>query len=200
MTLNDDLACVIRQEETLRFAHFDEDTAWQLGTRLQDKAIANAWPLVIDIRRFDRPLFFAARPGITSDNHDWVRRKNNTVQRFLRSTYRLRHQLALENLDISQRYFLSPADYASVGGGFPINVQGAGVIGSVTVSGLPAKTIGSSSTRCANCSVTIAMTWRLPSSLPSSAFLALPRPRFGSERSNNNQRVYPCPIPPLHPG
>lgn len=137
MTLNDDLACVIRQEETLRFAHFDEDTAWQLGTRLQEKAIANAWPLVIDIRRFDRPLFFAARPGITSDNHDWVRRKNNTVQRFLRSSYRLRYQLALENLDISQRYFLSPADYASVGGGFPINVQGAGVIGSVTVSGLP---------------------------------------------------------------
>jgi uncharacterized protein (UPF0303 family) len=137
MSLKDDLACLVRQEETLQFERFDEDSAWHLGSRLHDLAVANGWPLVIDIRRFDRPLFFAARPGITSDNHDWVRRKNNTVQRFLRSSYRIRHQLALENLDITQRYFLSPADYASVGGGFPIIVRGAGVIGSVTVSGLP---------------------------------------------------------------
>ncbi|WP_257220755.1 MULTISPECIES: heme-binding protein [unclassified Pseudomonas] len=66
-----------------------------------------------------------------------MRRKTNTVQRFLRSSYRIRYQLALENQDITQRYYLSPADYAGVGGGFPIIVKGAGVIGSVTVSGLP---------------------------------------------------------------
>lgn len=137
MSLKDDLALLLRQEQTLQFPQFDEGRAWQLGSALYSKAVANAWPLVIDIRRFDRPLFFAARPGITSDNHDWVRRKTNTVQRFLRSSYRIRYQLAQENQDITQRYFLSPADYASVGGGFPIIVQGAGVIGSVTVSGLP---------------------------------------------------------------
>ncbi|QXI26624.1 heme-degrading domain-containing protein [Pseudomonas vanderleydeniana] len=137
MSLDDDLTRLIRQEEVLQFPHFDEGSAWQLGSFLYEQAVAEAWPLVIDIRRFDRPLFFAARPGITSDNHDWVRRKNNTVQRFLRSSYRLRYQLALDDQDITQRYCLSPADYASVGGGFPIIVRGAGVIGSVTVSGLP---------------------------------------------------------------
>ncbi|MNM55557.1 hypothetical protein D3C81_666970 [compost metagenome] len=137
MNLNDELALLIRQEETLQFPRFDEEVAWQLGALLYDRAAANSWPLVIDVRRFDRPLFFAARPGITSDNHDWVRRKTNTVQRFLRSSYRIKHQLALENLDITQRHYLSPADYASVGGGFPIIVQGAGVIGAITVSGLP---------------------------------------------------------------
>lgn len=137
MSLKDELALLIHQEETLRFPSFDEARAWELGTYLYEQAAAQSWPLVIDIRRFDRPLFFAARPGITSDNHDWVRRKTNTVQRFLRSSYRLRYQLALDNQDITQRYFLSPADYASVGGGFPIIVEGAGVIGSVTVSGLP---------------------------------------------------------------
>ena len=59
------------------------------------------------------------------------------MQRFLRSSYRIAYQLALEKKDIVQRYHLSPADYASCGGGFPIIVQNAGVIGSVTVSGLP---------------------------------------------------------------
>lgn len=137
MNLNDELALLIRQEETLQFPRFDEDTAWQLGSFLHQQASSNSWPLVIDVRRFDRPLFFCAGRGITSDNLAWVDRKNNTVQRFLRSSYRIRYQLALEGLDISERYCLSPADYASVGGGFPISVRGSGVIGSVTVSGLP---------------------------------------------------------------
>lgn len=137
MSLTDDLAILIRQEQILEFPQFDEDTAWRLGTLLYDRATTQSWPLVIDIRRFDRSLFFAARPGITSDNHDWVRRKTRTVQRFLRSSYRIRYQLALENMNITERYYLSPAEYAEVGGGFPIIVKGAGIVGSVTVSGLP---------------------------------------------------------------
>jgi uncharacterized protein (UPF0303 family) len=135
--LKTELALLIHQEQTLQFSRFDEDTAWQLGSLLFNQASTEGWPLVIDIRRFDRPLFFAARPGITSDNHDWVQRKTNTVRRFLRSSYRIKYQLALENLDITERYFLQPSEYAQVGGGFPIIVQGAGVIGSITVSGLP---------------------------------------------------------------
>lgn len=137
MSLNDDLAVLIRQEQVLQFKHFDEHTAWQLGRLLYDRAAQHHWPLVIEIRRFDRTLFFAALPGVTADNHDWVRRKANTVQRFLRSSYRITHQLALENKTLSERYHLSPAEYADCGGGFPISVEGAGVIGSIVVSGLP---------------------------------------------------------------
>lgn len=137
MSLQDDLALLTRQEEKLQFQSFDENTAWKLGCALCNRAIAENWPVVIDVRRFDRVLFFAARPGTTSDNHEWVRRKANTVQRFLRSSYRIAYQLALEEQDIQQRYHLTPEDYASCGGGFPLIVSGTGVIGSVTVSGLP---------------------------------------------------------------
>ena len=137
MNLKEELALLVRQEEALQFSGFDENTAWQLGSLLHKRAVNEELPIVIDVRRFDRALFFAARPGATSDNHDWVRRKTNTVQRFLCSTYRVAHQLAIEEQDILQRYHISPTDFASCGGGFPIIVQGAGVIGSVTVSGLP---------------------------------------------------------------
>ncbi|MBK5001330.1 heme-degrading domain-containing protein [Pseudomonas sp. S31] len=137
MSLTDELAVLIRQEETLQFPRFDETIAWQLGSHLYEQAADQSWPLVIAIQRFDRPLFFAAQPGVTADNLGWVERKQRTVHRFLRSSYRIRYQLALDKQDIAQRYHLSPAMYASVGGGFPLIVKGAGVIGSVTVSGLP---------------------------------------------------------------
>ncbi|WP_369990743.1 heme-degrading domain-containing protein [Pseudomonas xanthosomatis] len=137
MALADDLALLIRQEQLLQFEHFDEDVAWQLGSLLQRRAEAEGWLLLIEVRRFDCPLFLAGRPGITPHNHDWVRRKRNTVQRFLCSSYRIGHQLALDNKDITQRYNLPLTDYASAGGSFPITVKGAGVIGCVTVSGLP---------------------------------------------------------------
>ncbi|NIE77501.1 heme-degrading domain-containing protein [Pantoea sp. Ap-967] len=137
MDLKEELALLVRQEQALQFEHFDEHVAWKLGSLLYNKAVAEQWPLVIDVRRFDRPLFLASTPGVTADNHDWVRRKTNSVQRFLRSTYRIALQLKLEGKDITQRYHLPAADYAGFGGGFPISVRGAGVIGCVTVSGLP---------------------------------------------------------------
>lgn len=137
MNLADELALLVRQEEKLQYSRFDETTAWQLGAYLYDQAAAESWPLAIDVRRFDRPLFFAARPGVTSDNLDWLKRKQRTVQRFLRSSYRIRYELALEKQNITQRYHLAAADYSNVGGGFPIIVKGAGVIGSIAVSGLP---------------------------------------------------------------
>lgn len=137
MALCDDLALLIRQEQLLQFEHFDEDIAWQLGSWLVQRAQSEGWPVLVEIRRFERVLFTASRPGVTPHHHDWVRRKSNTVQRFLCSSYRIGHQLALDQKDITQRYNLPASDYASAGGSFPLSVKGAGVIGCITVSGLP---------------------------------------------------------------
>jgi len=137
MDVKEELAVLARQEQVLQFERFDEHAAWQLGSLIYDRARTEHWPLLIDVRRFERPLFLAATAGITADNHDWVRRKSNTVQRFLCSSYRMALQLKSEGTDLTRRYQLAAADYAGFGGSFPITVYGAGVIGSVTVSGLP---------------------------------------------------------------
>ena len=50
-------------------------------------ALERGLTLVIDVRRFGQPLFYAALDGTTPDNVEWVRRKSNVVARFHRSSY-----------------------------------------------------------------------------------------------------------------
>jgi uncharacterized protein (UPF0303 family) len=76
-------------------------------------------------------------PGTTADNGEWVRRKINTVMRFGRSSYRAALESAQSGKPFDQSRGVDPANYANAGGGFPIHVKGAGLVGVVTVSGAP---------------------------------------------------------------
>lgn len=137
MTIAEDLARIALQEQELQFAAFNEETAWRLGQRIRSLAVARKLSLVVDVRRFGQPLFYTALAGTTPDNVDWVRRKGNVVARFHRSSYAIGRELEEKKSNLFDRYGLPIADYASHGGSFPLRVPGAGVIGSVTVSGLP---------------------------------------------------------------
>ena len=115
----------------------DAQVAWELGHRLRTLAVDRGLSLVIDVRRFGQPLFYAALEGTTPDNVEWVRRKSNVVARFHRSSYAVGLGLKLKNTTLLERQGLPVADYATDGGSFPLSVTGSGVVGSVTVSGLP---------------------------------------------------------------
>jgi uncharacterized protein (UPF0303 family) len=136
----EDLAAVIHQEAELHFPHFDHNTAWSLGLTLRELALSRKLPVVIDVRRFgtpDQPLFYTALPGTTPDNARWVQRKSNVVARFHRSSYHVGLRLQQSGTTFADKYALPDADYATHGGSFPIYITGSGIIGSVTVSGLP---------------------------------------------------------------
>jgi uncharacterized protein (UPF0303 family) len=133
----DDLAKIRAQETELQFSRFDEDVAWHLGTRVREVALLRKFGVVIDVRRFGQPLFYCAMPGTTPDNPEWVRRKGNVVARFLRSSYAMGLELQQSAATLAEKYGLSSTDYAAHGGSFPIRVSSAGIIGAVTVSGVP---------------------------------------------------------------
>jgi uncharacterized protein (UPF0303 family) len=140
MAIAEDLARVIHQEAELRLPRFDNDDAWKLGVLLRDLAVSRGHTLVIDVRRFGQPpqpLFYAALPGTTPDNARWVQRKSNVVARFHRSSYQVGLYLAHNNLTFVDKYALPDADYAAHGGSFPLHVTNVGIVGAVTVSGLP---------------------------------------------------------------
>src|ERR1700722_6678481 len=137
MNLNRDLEMIAKQERELVFPEFDEEMAWKLGSRLRELALARRFPVAIEIKRFGQPLFYSALGGRTPDNAEWVRRKGNNVMRFHRSSYAIGLELKRTNSTLAEKFELPSADYASHGGSFPLKVAGGGVIGSVTVSGLP---------------------------------------------------------------
>lgn len=137
MSLAADIARLALQEERLRFAKFDEADAWALGSRMRAAAEARKLPLVIDIRVAGRPLFYTALPGTTPENPDWVRRKVATVMRFHKSSYRVGREYESKGQSFDESRGLSLLDYAPAGGGFPVHINGTGVVGSITVSGVP---------------------------------------------------------------
>lgn len=137
MPVAEDLERIAQQERELRLPRFDEQIAWELGTRLRDLAIERGLTLVIDVRRFGQQLFYCALKGTTPDNGEWVRKKTNVVARFHRSSYGVGLTMRTKGMTLLERYGLPVADYAADGGSFPIALEDAGVIGCVTVSGLP---------------------------------------------------------------
>jgi uncharacterized protein (UPF0303 family) len=137
MTAADDIETIKRQEAALVFDSFDEATAFALGSAVRARGLAENMPIIIDIRTFDRPLFYAALPGSNASNPDWARRKINVVKRFLKSTYRMVLEQQRPDRTFKPGEGLDIADYVLAGGGFPITVKGAGVIGVIAVSGLP---------------------------------------------------------------
>ena len=137
MELSRDIEVIAVQERELVLPEFDENIAWQLGLRLRELAASRLLPVVIDVRRFSQPLFYSALRGSIPDNAEWVRRKGNVVARFHRSSYAIGLVLQQTNTTLAAKYDLPPAEYAAHGGSFPLRVAGAGVVGCVTVSGLP---------------------------------------------------------------
>jgi uncharacterized protein (UPF0303 family) len=137
VSLESDIAQIARQEGALRFNGFSEADAWALGSLMRAGAVQRNLPLVIDIRIGNRPLFYTALPGTTPENPDWVRRKVNTVLRFHKSSYRVGREHDLQGARFDATRGLDPIDYAPAGGGFPIHLIGTGVVGTVTVSGVP---------------------------------------------------------------
>jgi uncharacterized protein (UPF0303 family) len=137
MSLSQDLEMISKQERELVFPEFDEEMAWKLGSRLREVASTRRFPVAIEIKRFGQPLFYSALAGSTPDNVEWVRRKGNLVARFHRSSYAIGLALKEAKSNLADTYELSSIDYAAHGGSFPLKVAGAGIIGSVTVSGLP---------------------------------------------------------------
>ncbi|GAA0906887.1 heme-degrading domain-containing protein [Streptomyces thermoalcalitolerans] len=125
------------QERRLVLPRFTHDDAWELGCLLVEMARERQAPVAVDIHRAGQQLFHAALPGSTPDNDAWIARKRRVVERYGSSSYLVGARFRAKGTTFEESSRLDPDRYAAHGGSFPLHVEGAGVIGAVTVSGLP---------------------------------------------------------------
>ncbi|MFJ6543663.1 heme-degrading domain-containing protein [Streptomyces sp. NPDC003656] len=125
------------QERRLVFRTFTYDDAWALGSLLVELGRERQAPIAIDIHRAGQQLFHAALPGSTPDNDAWIARKRRVVERYGAASYLVGSRFRAKGTTFEDSSRLDPDQYAAHGGSFPITVDGVGVVGSVTVSGLP---------------------------------------------------------------
>lgn len=131
------IARIEEQERRLVLPRFDNDDAWALGCLLVELARARSLPVTMDIRRNGQQLFHCALPGTSADNDAWIGRKVRTVERFGSSSFLVGLRCAAKGRTFEESSRLDPDTYAAHGGAFPITIAGVGVVGVVTVSGLP---------------------------------------------------------------
>lgn len=125
------------EETSLQIPTFHYAFVWALGSLLRQKAAEQNHPVAIEVRHGTDVVFATLLPGATIDNFGWTKRKCAVVQRFHRSSLRVRLEAEAKGYDFNQKFGLPVSDYVASGGGFPLILQGGTFIGSVAVSGLP---------------------------------------------------------------
>lgn len=125
------------QERRLVFRRFTHDDAWALGSLLVELARERRAPVAVDIHRAGQQLFHAALPGSTPDNDAWIARKRRVVERYGAASYLVGARFRAKGTTFEDSSRLDPDTYAAHGGSFPVHVENVGVVGAVTVSGLP---------------------------------------------------------------
>lgn len=131
------LSQLLEQEQDLQFDEFSNQMALEIGLRLVESARNAGKTIMVDIRRDDLQLFQHAMNGTDADNADWIRRKNNVIRRSSHSSFYTGNYYRSTGTTFEEHWQLDPHDYAAHGGAFPLLVKGAGVVGTITVSGLP---------------------------------------------------------------
>ncbi|PSW06558.1 heme-degrading domain-containing protein [Photobacterium lipolyticum] len=135
--MNDILNEIAAQEQRLQFGHFSHLRAWGLGYSIKTLAEKRGASVAIDITFNGQCLFFYAMPGTTIDNAEWIRRKRNVVHRYQCSSWYMGNACKAKEKTIEERSFVDPKEYAPYGGSFPLSIRNVGIVGAISVSGLP---------------------------------------------------------------
>lgn len=125
------------QEETLQFDAFDNAIALAIGLDIVESARLGGKSVTVNITVNGLVLFHHAMIGACADQADWIRRKNNVVNRYGHSSYYVGNTYKAKGDLFENVAYLDAKDHAAHGGAFPITIRNVGIVGTITVSGLP---------------------------------------------------------------
>ena len=129
------MARIQAQETEYEFDCIDEKLAFQMGVYVVRRATEIGKPVAVRVTLGRRTLFSCSMPGTRPESGEWLRRKENLVYVSASSSYYWEcwcekgpHPLEWRGLDYK--------DYAPAGGCFPLRVKGAGMVGTLGITGM----------------------------------------------------------------
>lgn len=126
----------LEQEKKYTFESFSKADALRLGLIINEQSKKYNQGIAIKICVNHVVVFSYCQDGACQSNLDWGMRKQRVVEESEMSSLRYRVWMEKTNQTWVDRK-LDSMDFAEHGGGFPIRIKDTGVIGSITVSGLP---------------------------------------------------------------
>ncbi|TCL56019.1 uncharacterized protein (UPF0303 family) [Kineothrix alysoides] len=126
-----------KQEKILRFDHFSNSDAWELGKFFVERIAQKQIDLAVAIRRLNGNIIFQyATENTNLNNQNWMQRKFNTVLLMNCSSLNVWATSYIMEEQV-ETHGLSTKDYAFCGGGFPIRLKSGEIVAVLTVSNLP---------------------------------------------------------------
>lgn len=126
--------CIL-EEKKYQFRHFSHADARRLGEMLFENSKACERTVGVEIRINGDVIYRYMPDSCNRENGKWLRAKGNTVEMMRISSLHVAAQLALDRERLEDKK-MNPVQYGLLGGGFPIILQGTGMIGTIAVSGL----------------------------------------------------------------
>lgn len=123
-------------ERQLITEQFTNRIALEMGLAIIELARKREARIGVSIRRLNQTVFEFIDNDLSTDKANWIRRKVNTAVHFAESSLAVRLDLEKKGKTLAADFGLSDQDYIAKGGSIPIIVTGAGLIGTITVTGL----------------------------------------------------------------
>lgn len=116
--------------------HFSNRIAFDIGLKIVELAKSRNQHIAVEVSRLNHTVFLFVDDNLPADKHNWLRRKANVAKQFEESSLSVKNDLKDGQMSLDKTFCLDERDFIAKGGSIPIFIKNAGMIGTITVSGL----------------------------------------------------------------
>ena len=120
----------------IELKEFSNRIGLEMGLAVLSLAKERNQKIAVEVSRLNNTIFLFVDDTLPADKHNWLKRKANVARHFEESSLSVKNDLINGNMTLEKTFALDEKAYLAKGGSIPIFVTTAGMIATITVSGL----------------------------------------------------------------